>query len=204
MAVILLAVVFRRVFAPLGLALALAYILNPIMRWGQRHRVPRGLMAVLMFLGVIGVAVGLLLFAVPPLAEELYGFGVAVVGEPTEDSAAGYVDLNGNGRRDEGYLAELLVWARGLGKHSTAARMPGMTGFCGRFRSRPAPRKGSCRGRWTSSSRRGWPSARSCGGCRGSSSRRLWRRCTCSSSSWVSTGWSRRSGRGCPALPPAD
>ena len=116
MAVILLAVVFRRVFAPLGLALALAYILNPIMRWGQRHRVPRGLMAVLMFLGVIGVAVGLLLFAVPPLAEELYGFGVAVVGEPTEDSAAGYVDLNGNGRRDEGYLAELLVWARGLGE----------------------------------------------------------------------------------------
>lgn len=112
--VLVLMFVFRDIFAPLGVALALAYILNPFMRWGARHRIPRGLAAVLLFLGIIAVAALVLLFAVPPLVGEVYNFGVAALGEPDADTPQGYLDLNGNGRRDPGYLAEALVWAGGL------------------------------------------------------------------------------------------
>ena len=112
--VVVLVLVFRTIFTPLGVALALAYILNPVMRWGARHRIPRGVMAVLLFLGMVAVAAVVLLFAVPPLVGEVYHFGVAVVGEPDADNPQGYLDLNGNGRRDAGYLAEALAWAGGL------------------------------------------------------------------------------------------
>jgi predicted PurR-regulated permease PerM len=45
---------------------------------------------------------------------ELYNFGVSVIGEPTADSEAGFVDLNGNGVRDEGYLAAMIAWVEQL------------------------------------------------------------------------------------------
>lgn len=113
-----LALAFRQVMAPLAVALALAYVMNPIMRWAERHRLPRPLAATLLFLIVLAVCAAIALFAIPPLVSQLYGLGVAVVGEPESVAAPGYVDLNGNDRYDPGYLPQALAWAK-----SQAARV---------------------------------------------------------------------------------
>ena len=109
-----LAVFFRQILTPLAVALALAYVLNPIMRWAQRHRVPRGLAVTLIFLALLGAFVLIVLFAVPPLVGQLYDFGVTVVGEPEAEELPGYRDLNENGQWDRGYIPAVLEWARGV------------------------------------------------------------------------------------------
>lgn len=107
-AVLVLAYLFDSVFTPLALALALAYILNPIVRWSRRRGIPRAVTAVLLFVFLLGVVVAVALFVVPPLVGELYNFGVSVIGEPSADGEPGFTDLNGNGRHDPGYLTLLL------------------------------------------------------------------------------------------------
>ncbi len=114
LAVLALWLVFQQVLAPLAVALAIAYILNPVMRWAQRRRIPRGLSATLIFLLLILVLVAAALFAVPPLVTQLYDFGVNVVGEPAAEGDPGYTDLNGNGRWDTGYVPALLGWVKDL------------------------------------------------------------------------------------------
>ena len=114
LALLLLSLALGEILAPLAVALAIAYILNPIMRWAERHGVPRGLAAAFIFLLFLGVCVAVALFAVPPLVAQLYDFGVSMVGEPAAEGDPGYEDLNGNGRRDSGYVPALLDWVRGL------------------------------------------------------------------------------------------
>jgi len=109
-----LAIFFREILTPLAVALALAYVLNPVMRWARRHRVPRGLAAMLIFLVLLGIFVLVVLFAIPPLVAQLYDFGVTVVGEPSAEAAPGYKDLNENGQWDRGYIPAALEWARGV------------------------------------------------------------------------------------------
>jgi predicted PurR-regulated permease PerM len=109
-----LSLAFREILAPLAVALAIAYVLNPVMRWAQRHRIPRGPAATLLFLALLVAFAVILLFAVPPLVSQLYDFGVRVVGEPKADEPPGYTDLNGNGAWDKGYIPALLEWARGV------------------------------------------------------------------------------------------
>jgi predicted PurR-regulated permease PerM len=81
-------------------------------------------MAALLFLAVLGAFAAVVVLALPPLVGQVYNFGVAVLGEPAADTPQEYLDLNGNGRRDEGYLADLVAWASSLadrvhdGKHS--------------------------------------------------------------------------------------
>jgi len=114
LAAVALAIFFREILAPLAVALALAYVLNPVMRWAQRHHVPSGLAATLLFFVLLVLFVLVVLFAVPPLVGQLYDFGVTVVGEPEVEVAPGYSDLNENGRWDRGYIPALLEWARGV------------------------------------------------------------------------------------------
>lgn len=138
---------FQHVFAPLAVALALAYILNPVMRWGTRHRIPRGVMATLLFLGVLVIVGVVTLVALPPLVAQLYGFGVSVVGEPPAEKAdatadetgaaaapeeAGqgavrtdaegrrYLDLNRNAKWDRGYVPFLIEQVREVARRGTA------------------------------------------------------------------------------------
>ncbi|MBE3069104.1 MAG: AI-2E family transporter [Planctomycetes bacterium] len=113
-ALLVVAIVFRAVLSPLALAVAVAYILNPIMRWAERHRVPRAFSATLLFLVLIVACVVVALFAVPPLVSQLYEFGVNVVGEPEAEAAPGYTDLNGNGQWDRGYVPALLAWVKDM------------------------------------------------------------------------------------------
>ncbi len=121
-ALVLLVFSYQHVFAPLAVALALAYILNPVMRWGTRHKVPRGLMATLLFLAVLVLVGVVTLLALPPLVAQLYGFGVSLVGEPeaeeagpqvrTDPEGRQYVDLNGNREWDQGYITRLIAQVR--------------------------------------------------------------------------------------------
>lgn len=111
---LVLSLLFHAVLSPLALALAVAYILNPIMRWAQRRRVPRALAATLIFLLLLGACLAVALFAVPPLVAQLYDFGVTVIGEPLAEGELGYTDLNGNGSRDAGYLPALMEWVKGF------------------------------------------------------------------------------------------
>lgn len=113
---ILLAMMFHGILSPLALALAIAYILNPVMRWAARHRIPRGLTATILFLATLAAGVILVLLVVPPLVAQLYDFGVNLVGESRLEVEPGYVDLNGNNRLDEGYLPALLAYAEDLSK----------------------------------------------------------------------------------------
>jgi predicted PurR-regulated permease PerM len=110
-ALVALVVVFRAVLAPLGVALAVAYILNPLMRWAERRRIPRGLSATLLFLGLVVLVTLAALFVLPPLVGQLYDFGVKAAGEPAAEEPPGYKDLNGNGQWDTGYLPAVLTWA---------------------------------------------------------------------------------------------
>jgi len=111
-----IAVVFSDILTPLAVALALAYVLNPVMRWAQRHRMPRGLAATFIFLLLLILFVAVILFALPPLVAQLYEFGVTVIGEPKAEAEPGFQDLNGNGEWDRGYVTALVEWVRGLGE----------------------------------------------------------------------------------------
>ena len=112
LALLLLSLALGEILAPLAVALAIAYILNPVMRWAERRRVPRGLAATLIFLLLLGLCVAVALFAVPPLVVQLYDFGVSMVGEPAAEADPGYEDLNGNGRWDTGHVPAVLAWVR--------------------------------------------------------------------------------------------
>ncbi|KPJ69691.1 MAG: hypothetical protein AMS14_11335 [Planctomycetes bacterium DG_20] len=112
LALLLVSLAFRDILSPLAVALAIAYVLNPIMRWAARHRVPRGLAATLIFLLLLGLCVAVTLFAVPPLVAQLYDFGVSMVGEPEAEGDPPYRDLNANGRWDKGHVPAVLAWVR--------------------------------------------------------------------------------------------
>jgi len=53
-----------------ALVLLLAMVLNPIVVWLQKHRVPRFLGVILLVLALIAVATTIIVFAIPPLARQ--------------------------------------------------------------------------------------------------------------------------------------
>src|SRR5438034_2797039 len=53
-----------------ALVLLLAMVLNPIVVWLQKHRVPRFLGVILLMLALIAVATTIVVFAIPPLARQ--------------------------------------------------------------------------------------------------------------------------------------
>jgi predicted PurR-regulated permease PerM len=144
--VVALAVFFREILAPLAVALALAYVLNPIMRWAERRRVPRGLAATLIFLALFCLFVLAVLFAVPPLVGQLYDFGVTVVGEPEIEEAPGYRDLNDNGEWDRGYIPAALEWARGVAERLQTGESTWFDRFLGRIGTSQDAREGLLKG----------------------------------------------------------
>ena len=54
-----------------ALVLLLAMVLNPIVVWLQKHRVPRFLGVILVMLALIAVTTTIILFAIPPLTRQL-------------------------------------------------------------------------------------------------------------------------------------
>lgn len=129
---------FQTIFAPLAVALAVAYILNPVMRWGVRHKIPRGLMATGLFLAVVGFVALIVILAVPPLVGELVAFGYGMFGEPvleTEKLTDGlkddpavhkteegtwYRDVNNNEEYDAGHIQRLIAYIRDLREEAAA------------------------------------------------------------------------------------
>jgi putative permease len=61
----------RSVFLLFAIVFLLAMVLNPLVNYLERYRVPRILSVVLVLLALIAVAVTVLLFAVPPLAAQV-------------------------------------------------------------------------------------------------------------------------------------
>jgi putative permease len=61
----------RSVFLLFAIVFLLAMVLNPLVNWLEKHRIPRILSVVLVLLALIAVAVTVLLFAVPPLAAQV-------------------------------------------------------------------------------------------------------------------------------------
>jgi putative permease len=53
-----------------ALVFLLAMVLNPIVVWLQRHRVPRFVSVILLMLALVAVATTIVLFAIPPLARQ--------------------------------------------------------------------------------------------------------------------------------------
>src|SRR5262244_2631338 len=54
-----------------ALVLLLAMVLNPIVVWLQKHRVPRFVGVILVMLALISVTTTIMLFAIPPLSRQL-------------------------------------------------------------------------------------------------------------------------------------
>jgi predicted PurR-regulated permease PerM len=82
----------RVVFAPLVLALAIVYLLNPMVSWMERHGVARlwgSLLTYLVFLGAVGVG---LRYLIPVIADQVSGF-VASVPELLERAQDSLNDL---------------------------------------------------------------------------------------------------------------
>ncbi|MBN2713004.1 MAG: AI-2E family transporter [Planctomycetes bacterium] len=102
----------RSVFNPFLLAMALAYILNPVINWFERRGLPRKVAIAAMFLFLFVALTTIALVGVPKLYWEAKSWGIEVVGEPfTDNNGNGkfdgeedtetYTDLNNNGVYDE-------------------------------------------------------------------------------------------------------
>jgi predicted PurR-regulated permease PerM len=63
----------RSVILLFAIVFLLAMVLNPLVNWVEKRRVPRPLSVALVLLALIAVAVTVLLFAVPPLANQVQG-----------------------------------------------------------------------------------------------------------------------------------
>ena len=61
----------RSVFFLFAIVFLLAMVLNPLVNWLEKHRIPRILSVALVLLALVAVAVTVVLFAVPPLAVQV-------------------------------------------------------------------------------------------------------------------------------------
>jgi predicted PurR-regulated permease PerM len=70
---ILLLWVFRSILLPFVVGMALAYLLNPVVNWLQRIRIPRSFASALVLVLVIAVITGLVLMLVPLVSSQVGG-----------------------------------------------------------------------------------------------------------------------------------
>jgi predicted PurR-regulated permease PerM len=140
-AIVLFMASLDEIFAPLLLALLLAYILNPVVNQIQKMRIPRAPAIGVLFLLIYGFFVGFLFLTVPTFIQEMKGLYVGCRGDlanpegieaeesvpldpPWKGVVQSYVDLNGNGRYDPGYVRVVAVWLADL-KHRIQRERPG-------------------------------------------------------------------------------
>lgn len=106
-----LQVIFSTLIAPLILAFILYYLLNPIVDWLERHKIKRIWGVTFLFIAIIGILVGLVALAFPPIQDQVTSLvnnfpsyvdtiGTTVLGwvegTPLENSASDLVEwLNG-------------------------------------------------------------------------------------------------------------
>ncbi|MHC4872468.1 MAG: AI-2E family transporter [Planctomycetota bacterium] len=108
----------RSVLNPFLLGLVLAYILNPLITWMEKKGAPRKSSVVLIFVLLLTIFIAASVIIVPFAAEETKSWYTAFMGEPFEDlnknakfdrvsEGATWIDANGNGEFDKGYIAKL-------------------------------------------------------------------------------------------------
>ncbi len=104
-------VIFSTLIAPMILAFIFYYLLNPTVDWMERHKVKRIWGVTILFIAIIGILVGLVALAFPPIQDQVTSLadnfpsyvdsiGTAVLGwvedTPLENSAGNLVEwLNG-------------------------------------------------------------------------------------------------------------
>lgn len=109
-AVLVFMYVLRAVFNPFLLALALAYIFNPVVDWMESRHVPRKSAVVLIFLLLAVICLAVVVLLVPVVFSQMRGWYVAVAGEFSDRNFNGVYDAvseadtwqdeNGNGQYD--------------------------------------------------------------------------------------------------------
>lgn len=99
--VLLFMYLLRSVFNPFLLALALAYIFNPVINWMESRRVPRKSAVVLIFMLLAVTFVAVTLLVVPVIIGEAHDWSITVLGEE-------YRDVNNNGVYDA--ISEKDTW----------------------------------------------------------------------------------------------
>lgn len=106
-----LQVIFSTLIAPLILAFIFYYLLNPVVDWLERHKIKRIWGVTLLFISIVGILVGLVALAFPPIQDQVTSLvnnfpsyvdtiGTTVLGwvegTPIENSASELVEwLNG-------------------------------------------------------------------------------------------------------------
>lgn len=113
----------RMVFTPALLALALAYLLHPLVAWLERRGLPRTAAIAALYASALLAAAGALAAALPRLSEEIADlYQMTFKGEPYADlnNSGAYDpgeplvrDINGNGRWDRAYLDQAADFVRG-------------------------------------------------------------------------------------------
>ncbi len=116
---------------PFLLALALAYILNPLVKFCERRRLPRRLTIGLIFAGFLFMAVIATVIVAPLAWREGRAWLVEVAGENWSDlngnqrydpECESFHDENGNGRFDPGYLKRLQNWLAAAHQRDSAIK----------------------------------------------------------------------------------
>ena len=85
----------RSVFTPLLIALALAYVLNPLVSWLERCKVRRSFSIIAVYFLLLIVSLATLSWGLPKMWDEAASWKTAFVGEA-------FIDKNKNGMYDEG------------------------------------------------------------------------------------------------------
>ncbi len=66
-----LQVIFSTLIAPLILAFIFYYLLNPVVDWLERHKIKRIWGVTLLFISIVGILVGLVALAFPPIQDQV-------------------------------------------------------------------------------------------------------------------------------------
>ena len=106
-----LKVIFSTLIAPVILAFVFYYLLNPMVDWMERHKIKRIWSVIILFVAIIGILVGAVALAFPPIQEQVTSLvnnfpsyvdriGTTIIswvdGTPLENSASDLVEwLNG-------------------------------------------------------------------------------------------------------------
>ncbi|MER2174532.1 MAG: AI-2E family transporter [Carnobacterium sp.] len=104
-------VIFSTLIAPVILAFVFYYLLNPMVDWMERHKIKRIWSVIILFVAIIGILVGAVALAFPPIQEQVTSLvnnfpsyvdriGTTIIswvdGTPLENSASDLVEwLNG-------------------------------------------------------------------------------------------------------------
>jgi predicted PurR-regulated permease PerM len=115
-AILLFGYYLSNVFNPFLIAFFLAYMLNPLVTFLEKKRIPRSVSIIGFIVLILGIVVALFVVAVPIAVTQVGQIPEAFMGDERAGDGELVTDWNGNGKYDAGYIEILLEKTRRLAK----------------------------------------------------------------------------------------